>query len=207
MNLFDVNALNTTVNSLDSLLTRVKDKLLNNPDEASVKLAEVLDELSKILEFVEKETVRYLEIIFLPDKSNFISCRSTLLSLESGYTSIKGFEARGHCHKIGNIREKYLNRWFNKVLDPLEAAEFNNIFSNMNNADFDMINGIQSVTDFLKDESKKVLDLVDDNKLEEANTEIKTARKELLQTRINVVKAVAGLKLLQASFIASAQTV
>lgn len=207
MPLFDINAINTTVNSLDSLLTRVKDRLLNNPDEASVKLADVLDELGKILDFVEKETLRFLEIFFLPDKSNFISCRSALLSFESGYATIKGFEARGHCHKIGNIYEKYLTRWFNKVLDPAEAHEFKMIFDNMNQADVDMIYGIESVTQYLKDESQKILDLIDNNKLEEANKEIKTARTDLQQTRRNIVAALAQLRLLQASFIASAQTV
>ncbi len=203
----DINAISATVNSLDNLFTRVKDKLLNNPSEASGKLAEVLDELSKILEFVERETVRYLEIIFLPDKSNFISCRSALLSLESGYVTIKGYEARGHCHKISNIYDKYLSRWFSKVLDPSEADEFKNIFVNMNTADIDMVSSIQSITDMLKQESQEILDLIDGDLLEPANIRIKAARKDLQQTRRVIVDALAKLKLLQASFIASSQTV
>ena len=204
---FDINAINNTVNSLDNLFTRVKDKLLNNPTEASGKLAEVLDELSKILDFVEKETVRYLEIIFLPDKSNFISCRSALLSLESGYVIIKGYEARGHCHKISNIYDKYLSRWFSKVLDNNEANEFKILFTDMNSADFDMVDSIRSVTESLKQESQQILDLIDDNKLEESNIKIKEARKSMQQTRRDIVEALAKLKLLQASFIASSQTV
>ena len=64
-----------TANNIELLFNKAKDKLLNNPTEASAKLANVLGELSLILEFVEKETVRYLEIYFLPDKSNFIQCR------------------------------------------------------------------------------------------------------------------------------------
>jgi hypothetical protein len=133
----------TTAKDLEDLFSKVKDKLLNNSSEASAKLAEVLGEVSLILEFVEKETVRYLEIIFLPDKSNFIPCRSALLSLESGYVTIKGFEARGHCHKILNIYEKYLDRWFSKVLDPPEAEDIKNLFQRMNTADDDMIEGIR----------------------------------------------------------------
>lgn len=203
----DINAISSTVKSLDKLFARVKDKLLNNPSEASGKLAEVLEELSKILDFIEKETVRYLEIVFLPDKSNFISCRSALLSLESGYVTIKGYEARGHCHKILNIYEKYLSRWFSKVLDPSEADEFKDIFERMNTADVDMVSSIRSVTDILKQESEEILDLIDDNKLEDANVRIKAARKDLQQTRRDIVDALTKLKLLQASFIASSQTV
>lgn len=66
----------STAKDLASLFGKVKDNLLNNPTKASARLAEILGELSLILEFIEKETVRYLEIIFLPDKSNFIPCRN-----------------------------------------------------------------------------------------------------------------------------------
>lgn len=197
----------STARDLESLFGTVKDKLLNNPTEASAKLAEVLGELSLILEFVEKETVRYLEIIFLPDKSNFISCRSALLSLESGYVTIKGYEARGHCHKIMNIYEKYLDRWFSKVLDAQEAQQIKLMFERMNSADGDMIEGIEEITRWLKDESEAILNFVDSDKLEDANQQIKSARLAVQQTRRDIVAALAQLKLLQASFIVSSQTV
>lgn len=196
-----------TAKDLESLFCKVKDKLLNNPTEASAKLAEVLGELSLILEFVERETVRYLEIIFLPDKSNFISCRSALLSLESGYVTIKGYEARGHCHKIMNIYEKYLDRWFSKVLNAQEAQDIKQLFDRMNFADYDMIDGIKEITRWLKDESEAILQLIDADKLQEANERIKKARTDVQQTRRDIVEALAQLKLLQASFIVSSQTV
>jgi len=196
-----------TAKDLENLFGTVKDKLLNNPTEASAKLAEVLGELSLILEFVEKETVRYLEIIFLPDKSNFIQCRSALLSLESGYVTIKGYEARGHCHKIMNIYEKYLDRWFSKVLDAQEAQQIKSLFGRMNSADADMIDGIKEITRWLKDESEAILQMVDADQLDSANQQIKSARLVVQQTRRDIVEALAQLKLLQASFIVSSQTV
>jgi hypothetical protein len=185
----------------------IKDKLLNNPTEASAKLAEVMGELSLILEFVEKETVRYLEIIFLPDKSNFIPCRSALLSLESGYVSIRGYEARGHCHKIRNIYEKYLDRWFSKVLDLQDAQQMILLFDRLIRGDDFMIMGIDEITRWLKDESEAILQMVDADQLEEANKRIKGARIAVQQTRRDIVEALALMKLLQASFIASSQTV
>lgn len=197
----------STAKDLESFFGTVKDKLLNNPTEASAKLAEVLGELSLILEFVEKETVRYLEIIFLPDKSNFIPCRSALLSLESGYVTIKGYEARGHCHKIMNIYEKYLDRWFSKVLDAQEAQNIKSLFDRMNSADGDMIDGIKEITQWLKDESSAILQMVDADQLDMANQQIKSARLAVQQTRRDIVEALAQLKLLQASFIVSSQTV
>ncbi|OGW17915.1 MAG: hypothetical protein A3G93_02980 [Nitrospinae bacterium RIFCSPLOWO2_12_FULL_45_22] len=195
-----------TAKDLESLFGNVKNKLLNNPTEASAKLAEVLGELSLILEFVEKETVRYLEIIFLPDKSNFIPCRSALLSLESGYVTIKGYEARGHCHKIMNIYERYLDRWFSKVLDAQEAQQIKSMFERMNSADGDMIDGIKEITRWLKNESEAILQMVDADQLDMANQQIKSARLAVQQTRRDIVEALAQLKLLQASFIVSSQT-
>lgn len=196
-----------TAKELENLFGKVKDKLLNNPTEASAKLAEVLGDLSLILEFVEKETVRYLEIIFLPDKSNLIPCRSALLSLESGYVTIKGYEARGHCHKIMNIYDKYLDRWFSKVLDTQDAQEIKWLFERMNSADGDMIEGIKEITRWLKEESEAILQMVDADQLDTANQQIKSARLAVQQTRRDIVEALAQLKLLQASFIVSSQTV
>lgn len=202
-------AILSTAKGLKDLLgnINIKDKLINNPTEASAKLAEVLGELSLILEFVEKETVRYLEIIFLPDKSNFIQCRSALLSLESGYVTIKGYEARGHCHKIMNIYEKYLDRWFSKVLDSSEAQQIKWLFESMNTADSDMIHSIDEITNWLKDESGTILQMIDADQLESANQQIKDARIAVQQIRRDIVEALAQLKLLQASFIVSSQTV
>lgn len=196
-----------TANEIENVFNSAKSKLLNNPTEASAKLGDVLGELSLILDFVEKETVRYLEIFFLPDKSNFIECRSALLSLESGYATIKGYEARGHCHKITNIYEKYLDRWFSKVLDSGEAQQLKWLFEKMNSADGDMIVGIKEITIWLKDESEAILDLIDNEQLDVANQRIKLARVDMKQTRRNIVEALAQLKLLQASFIVSAQSI
>lgn len=202
-----LSAIMGTIQNLDSLFGMVKEKLLNNPSEASSKLAEVLDELSQILDFVEKETVHYLEIYFLPDKSNFIECRSALLTLESGYVAIKGYEARGHCHKISNIYRKYLDHWFSQVLDPNEANDFKQLFNSLTDADSDMIYGIQEITTWLREEAEFILDMIDTDQLDQANQRIQQSRRDVQQTRRQIVEALAQLRLLQASFIASSESV
>jgi hypothetical protein len=129
-----------------------------------------------------------------------------LLSLESGYSTIKGYEARGHCHKIKNIYERYLDRWFSKVLEAHEAQKLKLIFDGMNSVDSDMIKGIKEITTWLKDESEAILQMIDADQLDIANQRIKDARLAVQQTRRDIVKALAQMKLLQASFIASSQT-
>jgi len=77
----------------------------------------------------------------------------------------------------------------------------------MNIADSDIIDGIKEITRWLKDESEAILQLVDTDQLKVANQRIKDARIALQQTRRDIVEALAQMKLLQASFIVSSQTV
>ncbi|MBE7446236.1 MAG: hypothetical protein HS132_13660 [Planctomycetia bacterium] len=77
----------------------------------------------------------------------------------------------------------------------------------MKPADGDMIDGIKEITRWLKDESEAILQMVDADQLDVANQQIKSARLAILQTRRDIVEALAQLKLLQASFIVSSQTV
>ncbi len=77
----------------------------------------------------------------------------------------------------------------------------------MNSADADMIEGIKEITRWLKDESEAIHQMVDADQLDMANQQIKSARLAVQQTRRDIVEALAQLKLLQASFIVSSQTV
>ena len=77
----------------------------------------------------------------------------------------------------------------------------------MNSADGDRIEGIKEITLWLENESEAVLQMVDSDQLDMANQQIKNARIDIQQTRRNIVEALAQLKMLQASFIASSQTV
>lgn len=202
-----ISSLVGIVKELDGLLGGVRYKLFNSPTDASEKLAEALNELGLVLEFVEKELVRYLEIQFLDDRSNFLACRSALLSMESGYGKVKGYEARGHCHKIVNIYDKYLDHWFNSVLDSTEAGRIKNLFYNMNAADDVMVMGINELTLWLMQEAEAVLQLADSDQLAIANDRIKQARLDVKQTRKDVVEALSAMKLMEASLIVSLKTV
>lgn len=66
---------------------------------------------------------------------------------------------------------------------------------------------INEITQWLKDESEAILQMVDADQLDMANQQIKSARLAVQQTRRDIVEALAQLKLLQASFIVSSQTV
>jgi hypothetical protein len=205
--MINLSSINNTIGQLDSLLGSVKEKLLNNPEQASVKLADVLGELGKILDYMEKEIVEYLSLNFNDDKSNFVVNRSKLLSFESGFTMIKANEARGHCHKISNIHEKYLSTWFSKHLDPADTAKFKMLFDSMNYADGDMIQAINELSGYLMFQSELVLNILDTDNIQGANQIIIQARLDVQQDRRDLVNSLSRLKLLQASFIASSEVV
>lgn len=93
--MIDINAilnLTTLTERFGAAINLAKANLLRHPDEATVKLADVLDELGKVFSFIEEETARYLTLYFLPDHQNYIECRTILLKTESGALAIKGKE-------------------------------------------------------------------------------------------------------------------
>jgi len=205
--MFDLTNLLSAAKDAGDLLSRLKGKLLGQPDEAAGKLADVLEEMSKIFVFVDAEIVRFLAIFIVPDRSNLIECRAVLLSMEGGSLAIKGDEARGHCHKIENIYTKYLRRWFNEVLDPQESADLSFLFNRLNNSDDYMVTGLESLTAWLTQQAETTLDLIDNGQFEDANTVIRTARATVRQTRRDISGALRALRGLQADFIAASGTV
>ena len=184
------------------VIQAVKDKLLRQPDPAADKLVVVLAELSKVYGVIEAELVRYLSLYFDPQQGLHEE-RTILLTLEGGQLRMRVGEARGHCHKIWNIYEKYLERWFHDALTPDEASMMKNLFESLIYADSQMLYALDELTKWLSQESQETLSLVDAGKLDEANGRVRAARKEILPARQAISKAMSDLLQLQADFIAA----
>jgi hypothetical protein len=184
------------------LFNNLKGKLLHQPDEAAVKLAEVFDEVTKIFLFIDAETVSYLRLYVMPDRSNVVECRGVLLAMEGGQLMVKGEEARGHCHKIENIYKKHLKRWFHEILDPNEEYQVHILFDNLSNMDDIMVQGLKSLCGWLQNEANETLNLIENERFDDANARIKSARAALLQPRRDISEALRQLRALQTDFIA-----
>jgi hypothetical protein len=139
------------------IIKTVKAKLLREPDPAADKLVAVLGELSKIYGACEAELRRYLSLSFDP-AAGLAEERDVLLTLESGQLRLRASEARGHCHKIWNIYQRYLERWFHKVLAPDEASAMRNLFERLGYADSQMEVAIDELTNWLTREAQETLD-------------------------------------------------
>lgn len=202
---FNPQTLFNLADKLD-IIQAVKAKLLRQPDVAADMLVVVLGELTKIFTACEAELLRYLSLTFDKD-GNIAEERKALLTLEGGQIQARAWEAKGHCHKIWNIYQNYLDKWFHKVLSKDEAEEMRRLFEGLSYADSQMELAIHELTQWLTAEAQTVLDLVDIGKYNEANTQIKQARKEILPTRQSISKAMNDLLALQSEFIAISKTV
>jgi CHASE3 domain sensor protein len=116
-------------------------------------------------------------------------------------------EARGHCHKISNIYDKYLKRPIHDFFDPEKAEKFDSIFRTLDDSDYTMLGTMESVTNWLKQEASQTLELLEDGDLKAANQRIKSARQSAKPEREKLTHAMAHLRRLQAKFIAEAETV
>ena len=174
--MIDINSIFNLTNlakRFNAAINRAKANFLRQPDEAIVKLADVLDELGKVLGFIEEETVRYLALYFLPDHQNYIECRTILLKTESGALAIKRNETRGHCYKISNIYDRHLRRWFHDRLSGEEAQDFQQIFDLLGDMDFHFMGAISSISDWLTEEARITLDMIDSDDVLGANQRVK----------------------------------
>jgi hypothetical protein len=205
--MFDIKDLLDIPGKISALVNTTRGALLGQPDEAAEKMAWVLDEIAKIYVFIESETVNYLSLVFLADGTNLIQGRRALLALESGALEIKGHEARGHCHKIHNVYEKYLRRWFKEVLSSQEADQMRQIFDLLGNMDDFMVGALQKVSAWLTSEAEATLNEVEAGNYPAANSRIRDARQQTLQVRRELTRALGQLRALQAEFIAASKTV
>ncbi len=188
-----------------NLIQQVRGKLMRQNEPAAEKLAEVLDELAKMVSALDEEIVRYLSLSFNDD--TVVAGRTVLLGMEAGQSMVRMGEARGNCHKIGNIYDKYLKRWFHDVLDKNEAQQLDFLFDTLNTADSAMLYAMDSVTRWLRDEAQQTLDQVDFNDLLGANQRIRDARLQVRDARVKLTEAMSSLRAMQAEFIAVAKTI
>ena len=188
-----------------NLIQQVRGKLMRQNEPAAEKLAEVLDELARMVSALDEEIVRYLSLYF--NDETFVAGRTVLLGMEAGQSMVRMGEARGHCHKIGHIYDKYLKRWFHDVLDKNEAQQLDFLFDTLNTADSAMLYAMESVTRWLRDEAQQTLDQVDFNDLPGANQRIRDARLQVRDARVQLTEAMSSLRSMQAEFIAVAKTI
>lgn len=209
-------ALAETVSKL-GILEAVKKKLASQPDVAATKLAGALAELQKTFLAFDAEVVPYLaiylergeerqdltETVRYELKRQYRKDVNLLYSLEGGAALVRASAARGHCGRIGNIYDVYLNPWFKKVvhLNESERAALKDLFDRLRFGDNEIVLLIERSAMWLGNSAREVLDHVENGDLNLANDTIASARKQILPVRKSLSDALNRIRKLEADFI------
>ncbi len=135
--------------------------------------------------------------------------RGVLLGMEVGQSAIRINEARGHCRKIKNTYDAYLDKWFDLVFktDSAERNHLRTIFQGLGTEDDYIVQAMHEASAWLKAQAEQTLDAVDTGSLSDANTRIRQARLEAKPAREKLTETMSKLRGLQADFIYASGTV
>ena len=159
-------------------------KLKAQPDLAALKLAEALDEIGKTWQVMDTAITQFLKLGI--DSDAMEKGSEVLLRIEGGGLLNEVKDGRGHCHIIGNIFYKYLDRWFAEVLKGEELNSIRRVFDMLSEADDDVFLYMENVAEQLQTEATQVLDMVSTSKVKEAKSRVLAFRKELQPLRLGM---------------------
>lgn len=182
------------------VIEAVKDKLVQQRDPAIEKFIIALEEISKLYSATESEISRYLSV-WLEKGADNQEERELLLSLESGPLLLRWASARGHCHKLINIYDAHLNKWFARLLQPEELVQIQDLFREFAMVEGGFVENLDTLTRWLSEQASETLDLLDNGHIDEANAHTREARKAILPFRRQINQAMQGMLELQADLI------
>ena len=173
--------------------------LKGQPDTAALKLAEALDEIGKTWQVMDQAITQFLKLGF--DADEIRKGSELLLGIEGGALLVSVQKGRGHCHVIGNIFSKYLDRWFQRALKGNELDTIRNTFSRLGCTDSDVFTHMEGVAQQLQAEANTALDAIAKGKGAEAKRRILSLHADLSPLRLDMSAALAKLYTLKGEFI------
>jgi hypothetical protein len=174
-------------------------KLKAQPDLAALQLAEALEEIRKTWVVMDDAITNYLKLGI--DQDAFKAGSEALLRIEGGGLLVEVQNGRGHCHIIGNIYEKYLDRWFERALKGEDLALMRRVFDDLTKVDYDVFSSMEDIAEQLQTEATEVLSMIIEGKVNEARQRILASRKELGPLRLGMSGTLQKLYGLKSEFI------
>lgn len=206
--MLDVAAALASIKNVDEavgIISKLAEMLKGKPDLAALKLADALNEIAKTWQVIDEAATNILKLGI--DKDALASGSKELLAIEGGRLLIQVEDGRGHCHDIQDIFEKYLNRWFDRVLKGDDLAAMNNVFEMLGDADDDVFSQMDKLANELQVQASAVLNLVINGQSEEAKSMVLALRGTLLPLRLAISKSLSNLYALKSQFVAIASAV
>lgn len=193
-----LNPLITVLSSLSGL-EQVKSKLKKNPDIAGEKLLIVLSELGKSYQALDDSLLGLVTLSF-DDEENMREAQRFLMDMQSGRLRIAVEAARGHCHTISNIYQRYLSKWFSRVLNRSEAAELEHLFRQLDEFDSLFIGSLERLYRQLDETVDQLLKDLKTGRIHDARSRVKKLANDLRDPRRDLASGLAMLWTLQGEF-------
>jgi hypothetical protein len=181
------------------MVAKLVGKLKAKPDLAAQKLGQALGEVAKTLQVVDNAAAQFLSLGI--DEGALAKNSKLLLDIECGSLSTEVERGRGHCHVIEEIYSKYLDKWFDKVLNRDQFASVKNVFQELGNSDVNVFRRLENIATTLQAEAGVVLDFVVKGEEDSARARVLSALPALRPLRKTISKTMQTLYSMQSDFI------
>ena len=175
------------------------EQLKTKPDLAAQKLGQALAEVAKTLQVVDNAASQFLSLGI--DHEALAKNSKLLLDIDGGALSTEVERGRGHCHVIGHIYDKYLDKWFKSVFSRDEYTSVRQVFLKLGNADFNLFEHLENVAVTLQREASEILELVVTGREASARARVLAALPALRPLRKTISKTMQTLFSLQGQFV------
>lgn len=187
------------IDELVSTVRRLIPKLKLHPDQAAyAALVTALDEVAKTW----KVTNDALEEVWKLYKQNgdLKDVSEGLLDIGDYQLQTKVEMGRGHCHIISDVYFTHLKAWFTQTLTGNDLTAIEDLFIALGNADADVFQDMVQMAAQIEQAASQVLNLVEDNRADEARAIAKELRRTLSPLRTVVNRSLVVLKQLRVEF-------
>jgi hypothetical protein len=206
-----VDKLNRTSLEFGALMA-VRDQLavVPPPSDAPAKLVKALDQMSLIYYEIDRAILNYVTLDFDPpaeteDRKRLRKNMMLLQELAAGHTKTELSTLRGHCDEITTIYVRDLAPWFATVLDDSDVTALQTLFMTfVANFDDNILAAVTELVGWVTQRAEETLQLVREERYQEANERILAAEKESFDSRRTTLDGVNLLRELQSTFIAVA---
>ena len=182
-------------------------KLRAQPDIAAVKLSAALDEIVKTYRAVDQAFDIYVSLAV--DENALTTRSQELLAIAGGSLSVQVEEGRGNSSKISNIYQIHLKRWFARVFNQEEQLELEMTFvwgGGLADVDNSLFSVLTNLAMQLENEAKDVLELVIENRSDEARQSVLRTYRVLAPVQRAMAETMQRMFALKDSFIKIAET-
>jgi hypothetical protein len=185
----------SSVDEAIAILEKYKTKLIGDYDTAYLKLDEAMDEIDKMVDSILTWLKKFIYLNLneadedLSDEARRAKLKLLLLDFEMNAMTKNIEKSRGHCFRVGNIYNKYLENFFSKKLNSKELEDARHAFLILGNMDGSLYTAMERLCEFLSQNASQLNQLLDDGKsMEDIRKEHETTKEELLQ----IYKQVSG---------------